>query len=205
MSFNRTNYDENAYELKMKRSTNPGLYRLYKGYGESCSNCYSNYGPVNSNGDVSISKQISDTNFENMVDVESKLSWRRKKLSKNNEDETINFTPNVINRNNCSNFLVSQDTRFSNPIDNYREMDTTSYKFNPYLSVNPQDYIQPINDKLGLDSRNFMKDNLCKVKYQHNYLDDGKSLPVQQNIKCSLPNNNNQKLLLETQRLSNVL
>ena len=41
MSFSRINYDNTAYDLKINRSIGPGDYRLFKGYNENCSKCYS--------------------------------------------------------------------------------------------------------------------------------------------------------------------
>ena len=159
MSFNRIKYDQCAYDLKMDRSTLPGDYRLYSSYAENCNQCYSSDGPINAKSDVSLPRDSNDLSYTNLADIENNLSWRRKKLSDCN-DPLDNLDDKILrNKPVCNNKLISQDTRFTNPIDDYRGMSLTSYMVNPYLPVNPQCVIQNNDDKYGLNSRLYVKDN----------------------------------------------
>jgi hypothetical protein len=176
MSFNRIKYDKSAYELQMSRSTNPGDYRLHSDFAENCSQCISVTGPVGSKSDVSIVKD-SGLSFEQMTDVESNLSWRNKILSKSNDNSSLELKVNTNNKPTCNMFLTSEDTRFTNPIDNYRCMSLTDYMVDPYLSVNPQCHIQTIPERTGLNSRLFTKDNYRMPKQE--YLDTGSALPTE--------------------------
>jgi len=159
MSFNRITYDQCAYDLKMNRSTLPGDYRLYGSYAENCNQCYAKDGPGNSKSDVSLSRDANDLSYTNMADVENQLSWRRKKLDDCNDTFAQLDDTKLRNKPLCSNKLISQDTRFTNPIDDYRGMSLTSYMVNPYLPINPQCVVQNNDDKYGMNSRLFVKDN----------------------------------------------
>ena len=175
MSFNRIKYDSCAYDLKMERSTQPGDYRLYANYAENCDQCFSLDGPVGSKSDVSLVRKNEDLSFTNMADVESALSWRRQKLTDCNTALDDLGADKLVHKKTCTSKLVAEDTRFTNPLDNYRAMSLTSYMVSPYLPVNPQCNIQPNDDKLGLNSRLFVKDTYKQSPY--NSWDNGGALP----------------------------
>lgn len=164
MSFNRITYDQCAYDLKMDRSTLPGDYRLYGSYAENCNQCYAMDGPINSKSDVSLPRDSNDLSFTNMADVENQLSWRRKKLDECNGPLDKLDDKRLRNKPVCSNKLIPQDTRFTNPLDDYRGMSLTSYMLNPYLPINPQCVVQNNDDKYGLNSRLYVKDNCSYIE-----------------------------------------
>ena len=149
MSFSRLSYDNNAYELQMNRSIKPGNYMLFAPYGENMNSCFSYTGPVGSKADVSL--------VQDMADTESKLSWRNQKLSKTNENCFLE-KQSVQHKPVCSNKLTPEDTRFTNPLDNFRSLSITELMVSPYLHVNPQCAIQEINDRVGINSRLTSKD-----------------------------------------------
>ena len=155
MSFSRVNYDECAYKLKMNQSTQPGDYRLLDKSVENENACISYGGPIGSKADVSVAKLGNQLEFENMIDVESKLSWRHQLLNKCNENNFL-LDNKVKHKSNCANQLITEDTRFTHPIDDYRCMNTIDYNYIPYLFINPQDYYQ--EDRIGTNSRLFVKD-----------------------------------------------
>jgi hypothetical protein len=160
MSFSRIKYDNSAYDLKLNRSVGPGDYRLFKGYNENCSKCYSYDGPKNAKSDVyTVGNNECDTEWSSMTEVESHLTNRVHKLVDDNEfgknDSYLQLHVNPI-KPACSETLISEDTRFTNPLEAYRSMDTTSYHYSPYLYVNPQCEIQ--GDRIGLNSRLRVKD-----------------------------------------------
>lgn len=176
MSWNRIKYDSGAYDLKLERSTQPGDYRLYTSYAENCNQCISFDGPVGSKSDVSLPRDSNDLSFTNMADVESRLTWRGVRLSETNHTLPPLNEKDLRHKPVCTNKLVAEDTRFTNPLDNYRGMSLTPYMVSPHLPSNPQCVIQDIDEKVGLNSRLYMKDNY-KIGTQ-NPVDVNVSLPV---------------------------
>jgi hypothetical protein len=160
MSFSRIHYDSAAYDLKLDRSVKPGDYRLFKGYTENCSKCFSYDGPKNAKSDVyTAGKSDCDTEWSAMAEVESHLTNRVNKLVDDNHlgknDSYLNLQVNPI-KPTCSNMLISEDTRFTYPLEAFRSMDTTSYHYTPFLYGNPQCEIE--EDRIGLNSRLRVKD-----------------------------------------------
>ena len=70
---------------------------------------------------------------------------------------------------------MSEDTRFTNPLDDYRGMSITGYHFTPYLHVNPQSHIQTNKHRDGAPSRLIVRDTYGIPK--QNYWDKGEALP----------------------------
>jgi hypothetical protein len=164
MSFNRIKYDDNAYELKLEREVGPGDYRLFMGYNENSKSCFSYDGPRNSKTDVSIHESCGENQWGTLTSVESLLTNRVNKLSDANDygkNDTYKNYP-IANKVECDETLIAEDTRFTNPIEAFRCMDTTEYKYNPYLSTNQQCEIQ--QDRIGLNSRLRVKDTFVPVK-----------------------------------------
>ena len=165
MSFSRIHYDNAAYDLKINRSVGPGDYRLFKGYNENCSKCFSYDGPKNAKSDVyTAGKSDCDTEWSAMTEVESQLTNRVNKLVDDNHfgknDSYLNLQVNPI-KPTCSNVLISEDTRFSYPLEAFRSMDTTSYHYTPFLYGNPQCEIE--EDRIGLNSRLKVKDTFVNI------------------------------------------
>ena len=163
MSFSRIKYDSKAYDLKLNRSIAPGDYRLFKGFNENCSKCYSFDGPKNAKSDVNLSSNLeNDIEWAKMADVESRLTNRVNKLVDDNQygknDKYLELALPQL-KPHCNKALISEDTRFTTPIEAYRSMDTTAYHYVPFLFTNPQCEIQ--QDRIGLNSRLTVKD-----KYQ---------------------------------------
>jgi hypothetical protein len=179
MSFNRTKYDNCAYDLQMGRSTAPGNYRLFGSFAENCDQCMSYDGPVGSKSDVSLAKKPLDLSFKDMAEVESKLSWRNQLLTKCNDNTTPLGTIELNHKPSCNKKLSGEDTRFTHPLDNYRCMSLTTYQVEPYLHVNPQCHVQESSDRIGMNSRLSVKDS-----YQQpgpDFLDKGEALPQKTN------------------------
>jgi hypothetical protein len=158
MSFTRTKYDNEAYDLKMERSAGPGDYRLFLGSNENCEKCISYDGPRNGKSDVSLADGGQINQWGSMAEAESHLTNRVNKLTDTNiygkNDNYKNI--HVTNKNNCNKKLESEDTRFSFPLEAYRCMDLTAYHYSPFLHVNGQCEIQ--DDRIGLNSRLLIKD-----------------------------------------------
>jgi hypothetical protein len=175
MSFNRTRYDQCAYDLQMGRSTGPGDYRLFGSFAENCNQCLSYDGPVGAKSDVSLVKKPLDLCFKEMAQVESELSWRNQLLTKCNNNSSPVGKHELNHKPSCTKKLTPEDTRFTHPLDNYRCMSLTSYQVEPYLHVNPQCHVQESGDRIGMNSRLYAKD-VYRIPAQ-DFLDKGEALP----------------------------
>lgn len=177
MSFTRIKYDDCALKLRTERSVDPGNYRLFNGFSNNCGKCFSYHGPRGSREDVSLTREHSDNNFGHMADVESELMNRVNPLQECNANPKNDNYKNktTYHKNNCSNQLESEDTRFTYPLDSYRGMSLIQYAYTPYLHVNPQCHIQSVDHRRGSASRLVAKDSYRVPKQQ--YLDKGDALP----------------------------
>ena len=158
MAFTRIKYDNPSYDLKVDRSVKPGDYRLYRGSNESCEKCLTYDGPRNSKSQVSLPNTDSTNQWGEMSQVESHLTNRVNKLINYNNYGKNDDYKNIKTENKslCNNILAAEETRFTNPIESYRCMDTTAYKYSPFLYVDPQCEIQ--DDRIGLNSRLKVRD-----------------------------------------------
>ena len=164
MSFTRIKYDNDTYDLKLQRTTEGGDYRLFLGSNENCSKCLSYDGPRNAKSDVSLAAHDGFNQWPSVTEVESHLTNRVNQLTDNNQYGKNDYYKKlpIVNTNNCTTVLNSEDTRFTNPIEAYRGMDVTSYHYTPYLHVNSQCEI--LDDRIGLNSRLKIKDNFIIKK-----------------------------------------
>jgi len=174
MAFSRTIYDKCAYDLEVARTISPGDYRLFAPYAENINECLSYDGPIGSKSDVSLVRRPTDLSFGDMAAAESELSWRSQLLNKCNDKPRVR--PVLYHKDNCNKKLISQDTRFTHPLDNYRGMSLTELHMQPYLHVNPQCNNISNADKLGLNSRLSAKD--CYKTPTTKPWDNGEALPI---------------------------
>ena len=84
MAFTRTKYDNEAYDLKLERSTGPGDYKFLLDANENCEKCISYDGPRNAKSDVSIADNGQINQWGSMADAESHLTNRVNKLTNTN-------------------------------------------------------------------------------------------------------------------------
>lgn len=186
MSFTRAKYDNEAYELKIERATGPGDYRLFLGSNENCEKCMSYDGPRNAKSDVSLADGGQVNQWGSMAEVESHLTNRVNKLTETNIYGRNDYYKNlpVTNKNNCNQTLESEDTRFSFPLEAYRCMDLTAYRYSPFLHVNGQCEIQ--DDRIGLNSRLRVKDTFIVAR------------PIPLDQTNTLPPSSDQNIINET-------
>lgn len=188
MAFSRIKYDDDSYNLKLEREISPLDYRLFNGFNESCDKCLNYDGYRNNKSDVSLGKNLdpnSDNQWGSLAEIESYLSNRVNKLKNSNVYGKNDHYKNIptINKHLCNNNLQSEDTRFTYPIEAFRSLDTTSYKFIPYLSVNPQCQIETNEAKIGLNSRLRVRDTFVPTK--PTLADQSVFLPAQGNNTCN--------------------
>ena len=152
MSFSRILYDSNEYESTIKGSVNQGEYRLLKEFVENNNICFQPNGVVETNINPT-SVENTNIKFINIIENESILSNRS-----NNKKNTL---INPEKRNKC-NTIYNEDSRFTHPLNNYREIESTKYSYTPFLYNNPQEHISPNTLRSGLSSRLYSKDTFNK-------------------------------------------
>tara|TARA_B100000927_G_scaffold142163_1_gene114643 strand:- start:33 stop:614 length:582 start_codon:yes stop_codon:yes gene_type:complete len=177
MSFSRINYDQCALDLQLDRSVAPGNYRLFPGYVDNCKKCYPYNQPHMSNDHASVARDNCEIGFGQLAEVESEITNRKNYLEKCNEEGKNDNYKNtkVFHKPLCDRTLESEDTRFTNPIDNYRGMSLTGFYFTPYLHVNPQCEIEATRNREGNSTRHMVKD--CYNLPNQDFWDKGKGLP----------------------------
>ena len=177
MAFNRINYDDCAYDLKLNRSVGPGNYRLSSDFADSCNKCYPYNEPSTSNNHASLVRENNDYGFGNITEAESMLTNRVNHLEKCNKHGKNDYynKMKLTHKPLCDKTLEAQDTRFTNPLDQYRGMSLTNFHFTPYLHVNPQCFIQTNFHREGNSTRQMVKD--CYKYPNQDFWDKGKALP----------------------------
>lgn len=187
MSFSRIKYDECQYEQQVKRSADVGQYRLFSPAYESCERCYSFTGPIGAKSDVSMPRKGGNINFAIKADAESHLTNRVLPHGECNDvgknDKYKSLANSMVHSTDCKEKLNSVDTRFTHPLDAYRGMNTTEYKFTPYLHVNPQCQFHTWRN--GTNTRLIAKDTYQIPETTP--LDKGEALPTPQPIKKTMP------------------
>lgn len=172
--FTRLRADECATKLSTQRSVAPGTYRLNAESAENCDQCLSYEGARNGKAEVSTMKSKCSLDWGNMAAVESDLRNLGIPLKECNENVTSDYKKNqTINKNLCSKFLNSEDTRFSFPVQSFRSMSLTAYQLSPFLHANPQCHVQ--DDRIGSNSRLKAKDSY--VLQRPVAMDNGEALP----------------------------
>lgn len=190
MSFNRLNYDPEAYKQSMFQSKGPGKYRLTDNIYAS-EQCYTN------NPNIRLQKQGNSIDKTKLViDIDSELHGLFKRNSKDYNKNYVSCCPNnVCNGNinsqypnyltdiqNC-NMIVNEYTRLSNPSCNLRCKGWNRWE---WLCLNPQNNIE-IPFDYNISNRIIVKDNhrACIPKPINNEL----SLPKNYNNLRNIVNN----------------
>jgi hypothetical protein len=175
----RTKYDNGAYEHYIRESTGPLLYQLDPNRFYNCKECRPQQ-PGYMGPNVSISRKNT------LVDVESELKNITRPTSR---DPKKKFLPCKKSEPVASNDGVpacppmTDETRLSNPACNLRGTGTSQYVFFG-LCQNPQDLDAVINRNKPVDVRQYSKDN-CKTE-PFKPIDINDSLPSG-NIKLDIP------------------
>ena len=129
MSFSRLPYDKCAYAQKVKRSVEPGDYRLYMGYGENNSKCLPLNAPINCNSCSSSVRRLDKSDFDLLVNAESHLTNRTIPHSDCNEKSSDSKYKKlkVYHKPLCAETVATVDSRFTHPVDSYRGLSTTNF------------------------------------------------------------------------------
>lgn len=181
----KLNYDNCAYEDKLRQSTKPLEYRLNSNQIDNCDACLSTLGPRSSrNGHgVSTINQRKQAPSQDLVDLESILSNRNLIASKCNNSNVndVDVTRFKLNHSRiCNDFLNPVATHLTDPAQNYREMSINRF----YDLPNPAQF--NIYESHQINTQLEAKDNYCeKMQYP---LKKDNSLPQEnkmQNQQCT--------------------
>ena len=141
--FTRKRYDPQEHRAHVGANQKFNNHLMDINPHENKNGCVHSYIP--SQGQGQISRPLNNEgflNFADQTDIESRL--RNQHLELNSQKRT-NTDYQGFSRNDiqtCDSFgnVLNEDSRFSNPISNYREMSPQSrgVQFTPYLHMNPQ-------------------------------------------------------------------
>lgn len=182
--FSGLNYDKNAYQEYLARSTNPLLYRLDPNQAINCNKCFAPYGP---RGGPENSVAIG-----NQIDVDSILRGVNKINSKSNNHQlpdSLNSYP-LYAPPECDDRLEPEYTRFTYPAYDIKGLNTKDMRFE-YPINDPQCHIF---ENFQINTRLQAKDNHKAIWQQP--MSQTNALPVEKmtpkprcrvNIECEYP------------------
>lgn len=172
----KLNYDQCAYEDRLKQSTKPFEYKLDVNQISNCQACLSTTGPRSSYKGYGVSvhnnNNMNPAPLQNLVDVETILSNRNLVASKCNHSKVNNIDVTKFDLKHariCNNLLNSESSLLSDPTANYREMAINRFIDLPVPTQNV--YFVPFAVNTQLEA----KDNYCE-KYSKPFRRDN-SLP----------------------------
>ena len=141
--FTRHHNDVNEINSFNKLNKDINMIIMDKSVKENNNFCYAPTGVIGSQSELSRPIKEGMLDLGTKADIESKLMNRHVEL--NSMDRTnkdyANITMSDPSQCNLVENLMNEDSRFTNPIINYREMNTGEYKFNPYLFINHQQVV----------------------------------------------------------------
>lgn len=172
--FTNLQYDKEAYDDKIARTTNPLLYKLDPNYAVNCKSCFAPHGPKGSynhdnariNGDIV-------ANVGDKIDIDSILKGISKVNSKSNRQQipdSLQHYP-VQKLSECPNALESQYSRYTHPAHDVRGLTVPDMRFD-YPMYDPQ---CQIFENFEVNTRLQSKDNHRAV--WPTPLDQTKALP----------------------------
>ncbi len=147
----RVRYDKEELTVFDKSNKDVNVFVLDKTVKENEKACYSAAGFRNAQSqDTRPLMEGYQLDLGRMADNETKVQNRKYELNdhkgRNNKDfekEVGTVTPAC----GIKETLAFEDSRFTNPVVDYREMYTANYAFTPYLFVSPQS-VTANNDKI---------------------------------------------------------
>ncbi len=137
----RVIYDANELSMFDKSNKDANILIMDESVKENNNACYAPAGSRNAVSQMTRPMVGTKLSFGNKVDIENRITNRGYEL--NNDSGRTNkdyMTNNGVAPSECNvkETLTNEDSRFTNPVVNYREMYTAPYAFTPYLFVSPQ-------------------------------------------------------------------
>ena len=168
----RVRYDNEELSMFDKTNLDSNKILLDKSVKENMSACYANFGGRSGASEMRRPMEGADLNLGLKADIESRLMNRNYELNNhqgrtNKDYETNNGAdPGLCGMKETLSF---ENSRFTNPVVNYREMYTADFAFTPYLFVSPQE-VMTMNDRFmdpnryGESSRYINKEDKYDLK-----------------------------------------
>ncbi len=168
----RVRYDVDQLSMFDKTNLDSNKILLDKSVKENMSACYANFGGRSAISEMTRPMEGADLNFGLKTDIETRLMNRNYELNDNKGRTNKDYeTNNGVEPMMCGmkETMTFENSRFTNPVVNYREMYTVDYAFTPYLFVSPQE-VTATNDKFmnpnryGESSRYVNKEDKYDIK-----------------------------------------
>jgi hypothetical protein len=140
-SSTRVKYDPTQLSLFDKSNKDANVILLEPSVKESTSACYAEAGSINAASQMSRPMIGSKLSFGDLADIENRLTNRgyelNNEIGRTNQDYASNYglSPKFCYDKDTQ---VNENSRYTNPVVDYREMYTAPYKFTPYLYISPQ-------------------------------------------------------------------
>ena len=197
--FTRSKYD--PAELQMHDATvrNTNDYVMNLTSAENTNSCYAPAGARNTV--AQISRPLNNEgflDFGSKIDIENKLLNRHLPLNSFDRTNKDYAQVQVSTPNTCGSVvenLTNEDSRFTHPITDFREMNTANYKFTPYLHMNPQNVVientsfMPPLGRGGVSSRDNAKKDRYSREGARESVKSKTNLNIQEIHKNLLPKN----------------
>ena len=141
--FTRHHNDKESSILFDKSNKDLNMIVMDKSVQENSSFCYASSGSINSQSQIARPIKEGMLDLGTKADIESKLMNRHKELNSSERTNKDYAAVPVNDPGQCSlvENLMNEDSRYTNPVVNYREMNTISYAFNPYLPIDLQQVV----------------------------------------------------------------
>ena len=168
----RVRYDKEELSLFDKANIDSNTILLDKSVKENNSACYAVSGGRSALSEMKRPMDGFQLDLGLKADIESRLMNRGYELNNDKGRTNKDFeTNNGVDPGLCGvkETLNFEDSRYTNPVVDYREKYTADYAFTPYLFVNPQD-VTAMNDRFmnpnryGSSSRYATKQDKYDVK-----------------------------------------
>jgi hypothetical protein len=190
----RVRYDKEELSLFDKANIDSNKILLDRSVKENDAACYAVSGGRSALSEMKRPMNGTELDFGLKADIESRLMNRGYELNNDKGRTNKDFeTNNGVDPALCGvkETLNFENSRYTNPVVDYREMYTADYAFTPYLFVNPQD-VTVMNDRFmnpnryGESSRYVNKQDKYDVKPKQ-FATLSKSVDYNELVKGLLP------------------
>jgi hypothetical protein len=191
----RVRYDKEELSMFDKTNVDSNRILLDRSVKENDSACYAVSGARSALSEMKRPMNGSELDLGLKADIESRLMNRNYELNNHQGRTNKDFeTNNGVDPGLCGvkETLVFEDSRYTNPVVDYREMYTADYAFTPYLFVSPQE-VTVMNDRFmnpnryGESSRYVNKQDKYDIKPKQ-FASLSKSVDYNDLVKGLLPN-----------------
>lgn len=138
-----TRHHNDISNIDMFNNSNASYYSLITDatVAENEKPCYASIGLQNAKSQIARPMtNKGQLDLGTLADVESKIQNRHKELNSNDRNNKDYEKVSLTTPSDCStnDTITNEDSRFTNPIVNFREMNTIEYAYTPYLFVDLQ-------------------------------------------------------------------